>query len=204
VRGRALENQICVTPIDFEEMKMLVQKPSFRVLFILAILPVFFVGCGGYATTSYNPAPAISSLSPASAIAGGAAFTLTVNGTGFVTGSNVQWNGSNRATTFLSATQLTASITAADIRTAGNAAVAVVNSTTGGTISSAANFAITSTLVSLVVSPIDPSIPRGTTQQFAATGTFTDGSSRDVTNSVVWGSSLPDVSSIDSAGLAAD
>jgi hypothetical protein len=58
---------------------------------------------------------AITSLSPTSAFAGGPGFTLTVNGLNFVNGSIVQWNGSNRVTTFVSATQLTAQISAADI-----------------------------------------------------------------------------------------
>ncbi|MGH9835231.1 MAG: hypothetical protein ACREBD_03615 [Blastocatellia bacterium] len=89
-----------------------------------------------------NPAPAVTSINPLSATAGAAAFTLTVNGTGFVTGSTVQWNGSNRPTTFASATNLTAAITAADIATAGAASVTVVNSTPGGGTSNAVNFPI--------------------------------------------------------------
>ncbi len=51
-----------------------------------------------------NPVPAITSLSPNSATAGGAAFTLTVNGTGFVSTSTVWWNGGQRTTQFVSAT----------------------------------------------------------------------------------------------------
>ena len=44
--------------------------------------------------TVNNPVPATTSpLSPASAIVGTAPFTLTVNGTNFVNGSSVQWNG---------------------------------------------------------------------------------------------------------------
>ncbi|MEK7832337.1 MAG: IPT/TIG domain-containing protein, partial [Acidobacteriota bacterium] len=65
--------------------------------------------------TINNPVPAITGLSPASATAGGAAFTLTVNGSNFVGTSTVWWNGTQRATQFVSATQLTAAITAADI-----------------------------------------------------------------------------------------
>jgi len=65
------------------------------------------LGAGGIVTGPGNPAPTITSLAPASGTAGGAAFTLTVNGTGFVSGSSVvNWNGSGRTTTFVSATQL--------------------------------------------------------------------------------------------------
>src|SRR6266508_4526511 len=41
-----------------------------------------------------NPVPTITSLSPETAPAGGAGLTLTVTGTGFVTGSTVLWSGS--------------------------------------------------------------------------------------------------------------
>src|SRR5229473_3740835 len=57
-------------------------------------------------------------------------------------------------------------------------------------------------LQSIQVSPANASIPRGATQQFTARGTFTDGSSQDVTGSVAWSSSVPSVASISSAGLA--
>lgn len=80
-------------------------------------------------TVSYA-APVISNLDPSSAIAGGAQFTLTVNGSGFGGASTtvtVRWNGSSRPTTFVSSTQLTAIITAADIASAGTAQVTVRN-----------------------------------------------------------------------------
>lgn len=72
-------------------------------------------------------APQASSLTPASAEPGGAAFTLTVDGAGFVNGSVVQWNSATRPTTFVSPTRLTANIPASDIAAAGAALVTVVN-----------------------------------------------------------------------------
>ena len=91
---------------------------------------------------SNNPVPTTTSLSPASGTAGGTAFTLTVNGSGFVNGSVVQWNGSSRTTTYVSATQLTAAILAADIATAGTASVTVFNPTPGGGTSNALTFTL--------------------------------------------------------------
>jgi len=50
-----------------------------------------------------NPVPYVSQpLVPDAAAPGGPGFTLTVNGTGFVSGSVVNWNGSARATHFVS------------------------------------------------------------------------------------------------------
>src|SRR6202030_7775 len=57
-------------------------------------------------------------------------------------------------------------------------------------------------LSSIVVSPANPSISDGTTQQFTATGSYTDGSTQNVTNLVTWGSSNP-ADSISASGLAA-
>jgi hypothetical protein len=57
-------------------------------------------------------------------------------------------------------------------------------------------------LISIAVTPANPSIPSGETQQFTATGLFRGGSSQDLTASVVWASSAPGVATIKAAGLA--
>lgn len=79
-----------------------------------------------------NPVPVISSINPNTVGAGTGAFVLTVNGTGFVNGSVVQFNGANRATTFVSATQLTAQILAEDIAGANTPTIRVVSPAPGG------------------------------------------------------------------------
>lgn len=79
-----------------------------------------------------NPVPQISSLSPGTVTAGTGAFTLTVKGAYFVAGSVVSWAGQNRATTFVSSSQLTASVEAADVATAGSFNVVVTNPAPGG------------------------------------------------------------------------
>jgi hypothetical protein len=89
-----------------------------------------------------SPVPIVSSLSPDNALVGGPAFTLTVNGSNFLIGSVVQWNGTQRPTTFVSGTQLTAAISANDLAVAGAASVAVVNPAPGGGISNALTFRI--------------------------------------------------------------
>src|SRR5262249_231482 len=50
--------------------------------------------------------PLLTTLSPNTGIAGGPAFTLTVNGINFVPSSVVQWNGAARPTTFVSSTRI--------------------------------------------------------------------------------------------------
>lgn len=92
--------------------------------------------------TIQNPPPTLTSISPSSAVAGSGAFALTATGTGFVQGSVVRWNGSNRTTSFVSPTQLTAAITAADVAAAGNASVTVFTPAPGGGISASRTFTI--------------------------------------------------------------
>jgi len=94
--------------------------------------------------TVTEPQPQISTLSPASVTAGSPAFTLTVNGSTFQTSSQVLWNGSPRATTYVSSGQLTAQITVADVAAAGTVSVQVA---TGG---------VQSTPVAFTVNPLPP------------------------------------------------
>jgi len=90
-----------------------------------------------------NAVPLINNpLVPDTVAPGGGALTLTVNGTGFVAASTVNWNGSPRATTFVSRSRLTAAIPASDIATASTAAVTVVNPSPGGGISNTIFFPI--------------------------------------------------------------
>ena len=91
---------------------------------------------------SLTPAPSVASLSPSSATTGGPGFTLTVNGSSFTSASVVRWNGSNRTTTFVSASQLTAAIAAADIASAGTAQISVFTPAPGGGTSGALGFLV--------------------------------------------------------------
>src|SRR5881396_4119101 len=89
---------------------------SVGLLLALAALSKSVTGMSAAATAQTNPVPLINQpLVPAATAPGGPGFTLTVNGTGFVSGSVVQWNGSSRTTSFVSATQLRATITASDV-----------------------------------------------------------------------------------------
>lgn len=75
-----------------------------------------------------NPVPFITQpLIPASAAPGGPGFTLTVNGTGFVPGSVINWNGNPRSTAFINPSQLQASVPPSDVTTARTAWVTVSN-----------------------------------------------------------------------------
>ena len=55
------------------------------------------------------------------------------------------------------------------------------------------------TLVSIAVTPPTPSIAQGTTQQFTATGTYTDNSTQNLTTQVTWASATTSVATISNA-----
>ena len=90
-------------------------------------------------------APLLSTLSPASTVAGSASFQLSVNGTGFVQGAVVQWNGAPVATSFVSATQLIALVDGALVAAAGTANVTVQSP--GAPQSAALKFAVNPPLI---------------------------------------------------------
>lgn len=91
-----------------------------------------------------NPLPTISNIAPSSALQGGPTFLLTVNGTGFVNSSVVTWNGQNRTTNFISSTQLSTQIAAADIVAVSTANVAVINPAPAGGTSNQTSFTVLS------------------------------------------------------------
>lgn len=113
----------------------------FFVVFLASIFMVL-AACGGDGKKHKNPVPVLTSVSPTSVTAGAAAFTLTVNGLYFVSGSTVNWNGAARATTYVSGSRLTAAVQAADVASAGTAQVTVVNPAPGGGTSPSVTFTI--------------------------------------------------------------
>jgi alpha-tubulin suppressor-like RCC1 family protein len=89
-----------------------------------------------------NPQPAVTSLSPAFVMVGGASFELTVTGTGFVPNSVIRWNQSARTTQYINATTLRTTITAADAGSAVVINVTVTNPQPGGGVSSVRPFEV--------------------------------------------------------------
>jgi uncharacterized protein (TIGR03437 family) len=103
------------------------------------------------AFTIAPPGGSIGAISPNQATAGAPAFTLTVTGSGFATGSLVQWSGSTLATTFVSANQLTAAVPASLLAGPGSATVAVA---TAGQVSPSVTFTISPSSQSPVITGI--------------------------------------------------
>ena len=114
--------------------------------------------------------PIVNTINPRSVNAGGPAFTLAVNGSNFVSNSTVRWNGSNRPTTFVSSSQLSAAISMADIATPRTVPIAVANPS--GSTSNAVTLTIAA--AALTITTNSP-LPQGNvanpySQRLAASG----------------------------------
>ena len=146
-------------------------------------------GASTFTVNAGNPVPAIATLSPSSASAGGAAFALTVNGSSLVATSTVHWNGTALPTTYVSGSQITAQVPAGDITAAGTANVTVVNPAPGGGTSAAASFTINATNPLPSIASLSPSSATAGGAAFTLT---VNGSNFIVSSAVKWnGNALP-------------
>jgi hypothetical protein len=127
-----------------------------------------------------NPVPFINQpLMPASVAPGGSAFTLTVNGDGFVTGAVVNWNGAPLRTTFVSSRQVTAAVPASNIAKAG--AVAITVSQAGAAVSNFIDFEIAKSVPRVAAVEVQYSIGQGNSYSYSvATADFNGDGRLDV------------------------
>ena len=120
--------------------------------------------------------------------------TLT-DGTTLDVTTDVAWTSEANGIATVDGTGLAASVAP------GTATVTAMHAPTG--VSATVSLTVTpAVLVALAVTPTSPQIALGTTQQFAATGTFSDGTVQDLTAQVQWSSSASGVASVGAAGLA--
>jgi uncharacterized protein (TIGR03437 family) len=118
----AMGRQPMTTQLGIEMSSL---RSGYRTAVLAIALP--FLLCG--ATTG----PTITSLNPAYAIAGGPGFTLTIIGSGFVSGAMLELSSGTLTTTFVSTTQLTAFVPATLISSPGTTLVEIINP--GGVVS---------------------------------------------------------------------
>jgi N-acetylneuraminic acid mutarotase len=112
--------------------------------------------------------------------------------------ASVLWNSSNASVATISNDATDSGVAASLIE-----GTATLTASALGMNGSATLTITAPTLVSVQLSPQSPTIPLGATQQFTATGVYTDGSTQDLTSSATWSSSASVVATINSSGLAA-
>jgi hypothetical protein len=125
---------------------------------MLVILIAISVACGYSAKTTppvAGTSPTISQLNPDAVTAGGAGFTLTVNGSNFGAKAVVNWNGVAQTanTAYVSGSQLTVAVPAAAIANSGTVMVTVTNPGNPGTgiYGTGATLAETSTTMNFTI-----------------------------------------------------
>jgi len=139
----------------------------FWTAFAVTLVAIFAVaGCNDYGNTFQNPTgAALVSLSPARIPAGGQAFTILMNGAGFVKQTLVQWNGKTCPTTggtsgcntvvTLDAnnnvTAVSATVAASLISKPGTASVNTINPASG-----TGNNGLSNTLTFIIENPPNP------------------------------------------------
>ena len=121
-----------------------VPSPSTITAFATSVADATKTGAAavGIVTTASGPSPSVNTVSPKAAPSGGPAFTLTVGGASFVSGSVVRWNDSDRPTTFVNSTLVTAQIPASDLATSGIVDIKVFNPPPAGGSSKSISFTV--------------------------------------------------------------
>jgi hypothetical protein len=159
-----------------------------------AVVTVSGLVSNGVPFTLITP-PTITSLSPASGLVG---TSVTLTGTNFGASqgnSTVTFNGTSATPTSWSATQIVASVPTG--ATTGNVLVTISAMASNGVA-----FTVLSSPTSLKILPATAGIAVGGIQQFTATGTYSNGSTQDLTNSVSWSSSNASAATIGANGIA--
>jgi hypothetical protein len=170
-----------------------------RILSCFALLIFFALHA---AAQTPNPVPYLNQpVLPDSVAPGGPGFTLTVTGSEFVSGAHVNWNGSPRATTFVNATQLTATILASDIAKPSTATITVTNPTPGGGTSNLQLLSVTSPVSSPAFARMDEPLPSniGTEAEGIVVADFNGDGIPDIALGII---SITDCEECDTAGDA--
>ncbi len=98
--------------------------------------------------------------------------------------------------TWASATMTVATISTAGLATSVKAGTSVISASLSGVTGNDTLTVTAATVVSIAITPAKPTIAPGKTQQFTATGTYTDKTTANLTTQVKWSSSVPTVATI--------
>jgi hypothetical protein len=153
------------------------RQRSSETLLAVLLLSIFSLWCPtAGAIPTVNPVPFISNMSPVSVAPGGADFTLTVNGANFVNTSTVNWGSTALTTTYVSAKQLTATVTASLIASGGTGWVTV--SSPVGKKSNVAYLPVVHSVPSLTL--VSTSYTVGSAAYYVAEGDFNNDGNLDL------------------------
>ncbi|MBU1426193.1 MAG: Ig-like domain-containing protein [Gammaproteobacteria bacterium] len=172
------------------------------VYFGISLIVFLLVGCdAGNNSPSASGATVSIAISPASiSITKGDTANLTAiesradGKTAYITGA-VTWTSANPAT---------ASVSSAGLVTGVAPGSTTITASLNGVTSPAATINVAdANLIAINVSPASASVTAGSFTTFAAEGTYSDGTTRNISNLVIWNSDRPAVATINRRGSAA-
>jgi hypothetical protein len=202
-QGSGFTQRLLTTPDgDIAEDQMVTAAGSYSATAPLSSSGAWIMQMVAFRTPSGGTLPlTVSGVSPnTGSTTGGTAVTIT--GTNLAAGATVTFGGAAATNVVVaSGTQITATTPA------GSAGAVTVTVTMNGQSASLTNgFSYAPgdppNLISISVTPANPTIPNGLSQQFTATGNYSDGSTQNLTASVVWSSSDESIATITTGGLA--
>lgn len=103
--------------------------------------------------------------------------------------------------TWASADSGVAPISSSGLVTASTPGSSLMSATLAGVTGSTTVMVTPAVLQSIAVTPASPSVETGLTRQLTATGTYSDGSTLDMTSGVAWTSGTPTNATVDGSGL---
>src|SRR5579862_4353436 len=162
-------------------------------------------GGSGIVLSSVSVTPNATSVSVSAQVSFKATGTYSDGSSKDLT-SSAQWASSDSGTAAINAAGVatgmavgTTTISAQSSGITGSATLTVGGSGGSGGGGGGGNAAVN--LTAIAVTPANPSVPVNTMQQLTATGSYTDGSSADLTSLVTWTSSAVSKANVDASGV---
>jgi 6-phosphogluconolactonase (cycloisomerase 2 family) len=163
---------------------------------VLALLAAL-AGCGDAHLpflTTIQVSPAVPTIDIGQTQQFTAKGTYSDGSTGDLT-SLVTWSSSNATVATISSSGLALS------HSKGSSSISATFNAVGGPVTGSTTLNVVVTLTSLEITPVNPSIANSTSLQLSATGTFSDGSTQNLTASVSWTSSSNAIATVSSSGV---
>jgi len=182
-----------------------VRAGVFPVLSIAILIMSFgLIGCGGNTSqTQASAAPPPKAVTLTSVVVGPQNLSIKPGYSVQLTATGNYSDGSHKDLTssasWSSAPTTIAAVAANGLATAMSGGTATITATSGS-VSGDALLTVAS-LTSIAINPSLPTIPLGETQQLSAVGTYSDGTTQDLTSSVTWGSTAAGTAPVSSSGL---
>jgi len=168
---------------------------------ILATFALYLISCGGNVEFGFpfssvvTSSIAITPAGPSLPIGATQQFTATAaqsDGTSIDVTAQAAWKSSNTSV---------ATVNSRGLASALGPGTTTITATSGSTAGSTTLTVTSATLSSLSVSPTNPAVPKGFTEQLTATGIFSDGTNFNITTQVTWSSSNDSVATVNNTGV---